>query len=87
MKCQIGTAIVCLLLGCLSVSSLAAPFAENIPYTQPDGTSIVLFGQGDEFYADFETLDGYTVVFNPQTKAYEYADLSADGNELLKQYD
>ena len=35
----------------------------------------MLWGQGDEFYAVFETLDGYTVIFNQQTRAYEYAGL------------
>ena len=67
----------------LSVSTLAAPFARQIPFTQPDGTTITLWGQGDEFQAVFETLDGYTVAFNHKTKSYEYADLSTDGSTLL----
>ena len=65
------------------MAALGAPFAKKIPFTQPDGTQIVLWGQGDEFYAVFETLDGYTVMFNQQTKAYEYAGLSADGDQLI----
>ena len=71
-----------LLLLC-HVAALGAPFAEKVPFTQPDGTQIVLWGEGDEFYAVFETLDGYTVIFNQQTKAYEYAGLSADGEQLV----
>ena len=66
-------AAVALLLVCCRLAAPAAPFAEKISFTQPDGTPIVLWGQGDEFYAVFETLDGYTVLFNPQTKAYDYA--------------
>ena len=41
-----------------------------------------LWGQGDEFHAIFETLDGYAVVFDPASKAYYYARLSADGSNL-----
>jgi len=72
-----------LFLVCMATSALAAPFSENIPFTQPDGTAIKLFGEGDEFYAVFETLDGYTVVFNPLTKSYDYARLAADGSALI----
>ena len=61
----------------------AAPFEENIDFTQPDGTRITLWGKGDEFSAVFETLDGYTVVFDPATQAYHYALLSADASQLL----
>lgn len=60
----------------------AAPFAKHITFTQPDGTPITLWGRGDEFYAEFETLDGYSVVFDPSAKAYVYARLSADGSTL-----
>jgi M6 family metalloprotease-like protein len=67
----------------VTTSVLAAPFAKKIPFTQPDGTKIELWGEGDEFYAVFETLDGYAVVFDPQTKAYHYAQRSADGNDLI----
>ncbi len=65
------------------MAAVGAPFAKKIPFTQPDGTQIMLWGQGDEFYAVFETLDGYTVMFNQQTKAYDYAGLSAGGDQLI----
>jgi M6 family metalloprotease-like protein len=61
----------------------AAPFAEFIEYTQPDNTQVTLWGEGDEFHADFETTTGYTVVFDPQQKAYFYAKRSSDGKSLL----
>lgn len=70
-----------LLVGAWAV--LGAPFAKQFHFTQPDGTRITLWGQGDEFYAVFETLDGYTVRFNQQIQAYEYAQLSTDGDQLL----
>ena len=61
----------------------AAPFADYIEFTQPDNTPITLWGEGDEFHADFETTTGYTVVFDSQQKAYFYAKRSSDGKNLL----
>ena len=60
----------------------AAPFSKNFQFTQPDKVQITLWGSGDEFRAVFETMTGYTVVFDPQRKAYFYARLSADGKSL-----
>lgn len=51
-------------------------------FTQPDGSTIQLRGWGDQHYAVFETLDGYTVTRNPATGYYEVARLAADGNAL-----
>ena len=51
-------------------------------FTQPDGTTIQLRGWGDQHYAVFETLDGYTVVQNPATGYWEVARLSPDGHAL-----
>ena len=67
----------------MTSSVMAAPFAKQIQFEQPDGSSIVLWGEGDEFHAVFETLDGYTVIFNPATKAYDYAQLSKNGENLV----
>jgi len=74
--------VAVLWLGALVGTATAAPFERTFAYTQPDGTAIELWGRGDEFHAVFETLDGYTVVFDPAVKAYFYAELSADGREL-----
>jgi M6 family metalloprotease-like protein len=63
--------------------AVAAPFAKTISFTQPDSTVIELWGEGDEFHAVFETLDGYTVVFNPRVKAYEYAERTPGGDDLV----
>jgi M6 family metalloprotease-like protein len=51
-------------------------------FTQPDGSKIQLRGFGDQNYAVFETLDGYTVTENPSTGYYEVAELSPDENAL-----
>jgi M6 family metalloprotease-like protein len=71
------------LLAALNAAAYAAPFARQIQFRQPDGTAIQLWGRGDEFSADFETLDGYTVVFDPATRAYQYATLTPDGSALV----
>jgi M6 family metalloprotease-like protein len=58
-------------------------FADQIfTFTQPDGSQIQLRGSGDQNYAVFETLDGFTATKNPATGFYEVARLSADGNSL-----
>ncbi|MCX8091529.1 MAG: M6 family metalloprotease domain-containing protein, partial [Verrucomicrobiae bacterium] len=75
-RCAVGLVWVGLMTGSL----LAAPFDRQISFTQPDGTVIQLHGRGDEFSAVFETLDGYTVVFDPGLRAYCYAQLAADGS-------
>lgn len=72
--------VVCLLH---PVHSYAAPFSKFFSYTQPDGTQLTLFGEGDEFQAVFETTNGYTVVFEPNTRTYYYARRMADGKRLV----
>ena len=62
---------------------MAARFDGQIfTFTQPDGTPIQLRGWGDQYYAVFETLDGYTVAKNPGTGYWEVARLAPDGNAL-----
>jgi M6 family metalloprotease-like protein len=59
------------------------PFSnKEFEFSQPDGTLISLRGWGNQHYAVFETLDGYTVVENPVDNFYEYAKLSADKSFL-----
>jgi M6 family metalloprotease-like protein len=86
-RSRIGSAMVVIaVLAVLlaAVSGLqAAPFAKTISFTQPDGTAIELWGKGDEFYANFETMDGYTAVFDQTLKAYCYAELAADESQLV----
>ena len=56
---------------------------EVFPLRQPDGTTIDVRIWGDEFYHVVESLDGYTLVHDPQTGAGCYARLSRDGGELV----
>lgn len=57
-------------------------FGQTFTFTQPDGSTIELRGWGDQHYAVFETLDGYTVTRNPATGFYEIAEVSPDGTSL-----
>ena len=58
---------------------MASPFVDKtFSFTQPDGTKIEVRGWGDQHYAVFETLDGYTVVKNPSTGFFEIAQVSSD---------
>ncbi len=58
-------------------------FNEEFTFTNPDGSTIQVRGSGNQYYAVFETLDGYTVVKDPATGFYKYAQISEDKNELL----
>jgi M6 family metalloprotease-like protein len=62
---------------------MATPFiAQVFTFKQPDGSTIQLRGWGDQHYAVFETLDGYTVTQNEATGYWEVASLSPDGHTL-----
>lgn len=63
---------------------MSTPFFEKeFTFTNPDGSTIQVRGWGDQHYAVFETLDGFTVVKDPATGFYKYARLSDDKSELL----
>ncbi len=57
-------------------------FEEEFEFIQPDGSKIKLIGWGNQNYAVFETLDGYTVIKDPSTGFYQYAKLSANKSYL-----
>ena len=63
---------------------MSVPFSgKQFNFTQPDGSALQVRGWGNQHHAVFETLNGYTVVEDPATGFYQYADLSADGDDLL----
>lgn len=63
---------------------MSSPFInEEFTFTNPDGKPIRVRGWGNQYYAVFETLDGYTVVKDPGTGYYMYAKLSDDKTTLL----
>lgn len=62
----------------------AAPMrGDAVTVRQPDGSALAVRVWGDEFYAVGETIDGYTVVRDPETGMLCYASLSADGLALV----
>ncbi len=52
---------------------MSAIFGETLTFPQPGGAPVQLVVFGDEFYARYETLDGYTVVFDTVLGRYCYA--------------
>ena len=73
-----------ILLGMLLLSmSLDAAPLKNVPVVveQPDGTMMQLYASGDEFYNVLHDALGYTVVKDPKTGTYVYAEKSDDSLE------
>jgi M6 family metalloprotease-like protein len=63
---------------------MPVPFSDKeFTFTNPDGSEVRVRGWGNQFAAVFETLDGYTVVQDPQSGFYHYASLSADKTSLV----
>ena len=81
-KWHIGLVVLASWLLCQT--SAAAP-TSPAPYTftQPDGSVVQVKLFGDEFYARGETLDGYTVVRDPDTGWISYAVVSEDGESYV----
>ena len=51
---------------------------EELTFTNPDGEEIRVRGWGSQFAAVFETLDGYTVMKDPESGYLHYAVRSED---------
>ncbi|HEV2124305.1 MAG TPA: hypothetical protein VGW38_16230, partial [Chloroflexota bacterium] len=54
---------------------MSAIFGETLSFGQENGPDIRLVVIGDEFYARYETLDGYTVVYDVDLGLFCYATL------------
>jgi M6 family metalloprotease-like protein len=74
-----------LIASCLFLHGVHAAPMVNQPcdFFQPDGTRVTLILNGDEFYLRAETTNGLTVIRDPQTGWICFANLSADGQELV----
>lgn len=65
---------------------MPVPFdGREFTFTNPDGTEFGVRGWGNQFTAIFETLDGYTVVKDPESGYYHYAVRSDDGDLVPSQ--
>src|SRR5215216_2152103 len=60
---------------------MSAIFGEILTFPQENGPEVRLRVFGDEHYARYEDLDGYTVIYDEAKGQYCYADLA--GNRLV----
>ena len=54
---------------------MSAIYATRLPFPQANGPDVMLTVEGDEFYARYETDDGYTTVYDDARGLYCYAAL------------
>ncbi len=60
------------------------PFdGEEFTFHNPDGTSFKVRGSGNQFYATFETEDGFTIVKCETSREWRFAEAAADGAQLV----
>lgn len=52
---------------------MSAIFGELLTFSQEKGPDIKLRVFGDEFYARYETADGYSVIYDPELGRFAYA--------------
>lgn len=73
----LGVCATVIILSLLTARPAHAAPGKNIPVTvtQPDGTVLNLFASGDEYYNWLHDAQGYTIMQDPETGYYVYADL------------
>ena len=54
---------------------MSAIFGEKLTFPQEKGQEVKLVVYGDEFYAQYETEDGYSVVYDKEMGLFCYASL------------
>jgi len=82
MKNAVCIALFLTLLGTSSAFAVpASPFPMEVK--QPDGTVLELYRKGDEACNWVETADGYSVIHNPESGYWEYAQTSLQALELF----
>ena len=59
-------------------AEMSAIFGELLTFSQESGADVKLRVYGDEFYARYETEDGYSVIYDQNLGRYAYA-LLAEG--------
>ena len=72
--------IILFLLFFLSANGAFSAYIKNVPVTlkQPDGTVIDCYVSGDEFHRRVHDIDNYTIIQDPVSGYYVYADLIND---------
>ena len=82
VKNAVCIALFLTLLGTSSAFAVpASPFPMEVK--QPDGTVLELYRKGDEACNWVETADGYSVIHNPESGYWEYAQTSLQALELF----
>ena len=56
---------------------MSAIFGETLTFTQDDGGNVRLVVFGDDLYSRYETVDGYTAIYDATAGGYCYADVKA----------
>lgn len=56
---------------------MSAIFGETLTFTQDDGGAVRLVVYGDDLYSRYETIDGYTAVYDSAAGGYCFAQLKA----------
>jgi M6 family metalloprotease-like protein len=56
---------------------MSAIFGETLTFTQDDGGTVRLVVFGDDLYSRYETVDGYTAIYDATAGGYCYADVKA----------
>ena len=67
----------------VTVSAVAAPFAQWLTVHLEDGRSVRIWGEGDEYSAHFESEDGHAVVYDGELGSYVYAEKDAATGALV----
>jgi hypothetical protein len=52
---------------------MSAIFGELLTFSQENGPDVQLNVYGDEFYARYETVEGYTVIYDKEIGGFVYA--------------
>lgn len=73
------TSLICALL-CFCAVTTRSAFLRDVPVTvrQPNGTLLHCYASGDEFYNWLHDRQGYTIVQDPATGVYMYAQRSGE---------
>ena len=80
-KLSQGIVLFCVLF---SVPVFSAPYdGQEMEVEQPDGTTVIAKGYGDEYYGRYESLDGYTLIRDCNSGWLVYADVNDDSSELV----
>ena len=67
------TALILLIIAVHTVWGMLL-FDQPVTVEQPDGTVLELLASGDEFYNYLHDEDGFTIVQNPRTGYFVYAE-------------